>query len=108
MGSYQHIDSKCKQSLDEPMPGVPAGFCGLPQEKPESGEMGPHPPDVFGRCICSEIPEYVTAPPRDGDIISNNSAMMIKQKTSQSVAWERHADRTNDQFYFTQRSQNRS
>ena len=38
--------------------------------------------DVSG----SEEPENVTALPRDGDIIFNNSAMIIKQKTSQSVA----------------------
>lgn len=41
-----------------------------------------------------EEPEHVTALPRDGDVIFNNSAMIIKQKTSQSVAWELHADRT--------------
>lgn len=40
--------------------------------------------------------EYVTALPRDGDVIFNSSA--IKQKTSQSVAWELHADRTITSF----------
>ena len=40
-----------------------------------------HSVDVSG----SEEPENVTGLPRDGDIIFN-SAMIIKQKTSQSVA----------------------
>lgn len=108
MGSCQHTDSKRKQSLMSLHLGSQLGSA-VSHRRSQGMERWDHIYQMYSVDVSgSEEPENVTALPRDGDIIFNNSAMIIKQKTSQSVAWELHADRTNNQFYFTQRCQNRS